>query len=416
MKLLSLLWKWMLRWRLLSAGQAYGTNPLYPSLKTKNNSKGSEAFVEKAKISAIQLFVLMVLFEIGTAQLVPLGKDAKQDAWIVILLAMLGGCLLFFIYYALYKYYPEKQLTGFIEDILGNVLGKIVVFLYILYFMYLASIVLRDFGETLLTFAYAKTPLFCANAMMILIVVYALRKGIEVVARTGELLFIIAFVLAIIFIILVIVSGFVHMSFLRPVLESGGKEVLKTAFTKTIFFPFGEIVVFTMIFPYVSKPDKLAKATLSAIIVSGTFLTLIMVMNLTVLGFDYVGRSQYPLLTVVQSIELAGFIERLDVYFLVELMIGGFFKLGLFLYAAVTGVSTLFNFKEPSQLVYPLGIVVLMSSILIASSYAEHSKEVLEWLPMYVHFPFQVLLPIILLIIAYFKNRKKNRTSKPYGA
>ncbi|MFJ7744537.1 GerAB/ArcD/ProY family transporter [Peribacillus sp. NPDC097295] len=372
--------------------------------------------MEKAKISAIQLFVLMVLFEVGTAQLVPLGKDAKQDAWIVVLLAMLGGCLLFFIYYALYKYYPEKQLTGFIEDILGNVLGKIVVFLYILYFMYLASIVLRDFGETLLTFAYAKTPLFCANAMMILIVVYALRKGIEVVARTGELLFIIAFVLAIIFIILVIVSGFVHMSFLRPVLESGGKEVLKTAFTKTIFFPFGEIVVFTMIFPYVSKPDKLMKATLSAIILSGTFLTLIMVMNLTVLGFDYVGRSQYPLLTVVQSIELAGFIERLDVYFLVELMIGGFFKLGLFLYAAVTGVSTLFNFKEPSQLVYPLGIVVLMSSILIASSYAEHSKEVIEWLPMYVHFPFQVLLPIILLIIAYFKNRKKNRTSKPYGA
>lgn len=367
--------------------------------------------MEKAKISPYQLFVLMVLFEIGTAQLVPLGKDANQDAWIVVLIAMVGGCLLFFVYYALYRYYPNKQLTEFIEDILGSFLGKIVAFLYVLYFVYLTSIVLRDFGETLLTFSYPQIPLLCANAVMILVVVYAVRKGIELLARTGELLFILAFLLGIGFIVLVIVSGLIHVSYLKPVLEMGPTEVVKTAVTKTIFFPFGEIVVFMMIFPYINKHDKLIKTSLGALIISGLFLTLTMAINLTVLGVDYINRSQYPLLTVVQSIELAGFIERLDIYFLIELMIGSFFKLGVFIYAAATGASTIFNIKETSQLVYPMGIVVLLLSVLIASSYAEHTQEAMEWLPMYIHFPFQVILPIILLIIAFLKNRnKKGRT------
>ncbi len=44
--------------------------------------------MEKAKISASQLFILMVLFELGSALLVPLAIDAKQDAWLAILLGM----------------------------------------------------------------------------------------------------------------------------------------------------------------------------------------------------------------------------------------------------------------------------------------------------------------------------------------
>ncbi|WP_182007582.1 GerAB/ArcD/ProY family transporter, partial [Priestia aryabhattai] len=70
-------------------------------------------------------------------------------------------------------------------------------FVYILYFMYDASRVLRDFGEMLLTFAYPDTPLFIANALLMLVIIYTIRKGIEVIARSGELLFIFMYVLAV---------------------------------------------------------------------------------------------------------------------------------------------------------------------------------------------------------------------------
>ncbi|MED4298816.1 GerAB/ArcD/ProY family transporter, partial [Priestia megaterium] len=56
-------------------------------------------------------------------------------------------------------------------------------FVYILYFMYDAARVLRDFGEMLLTSAYPETPLFIAHTLLMLVIIYTIRKGIEVVAR-----------------------------------------------------------------------------------------------------------------------------------------------------------------------------------------------------------------------------------------
>ncbi|MCP1493611.1 spore germination protein KB [Peribacillus frigoritolerans] len=367
--------------------------------------------MEKAKISAYQLFVLIFLFEMGSALLVPLAGEAKQAAWLVILIAMIGGFLLFFIYYGLFQYYPEQLLTEFVKNILGNFLGRIVAFLYILYFIYLSARVLRDFGDTLLTFAYPHIPLFVANAVFILVVVYTVRKGIEVLSRTGELFFVLENLLLMTFFLLIIASGMIHLNNLKPIFEISGTEMVKMAFTKTVFFPFGEIIVFLMIFPYLNEPQRLKKIGIWSLGTSGIFLAIIMAVNISVLGVDLTTRSQYPLLTLIQSIEVAGFLERLDVYFLFLLMIGGFIKICVFTYVAVTGTANVFNVKQPSRLAYPVGIVILLVSIIMASSYTEHIHEGLEAVPNYIHLPFQVIMPLLLLIIAFFKNRKKRKTS-----
>ncbi|MDF1996215.1 GerAB/ArcD/ProY family transporter [Peribacillus frigoritolerans] len=363
--------------------------------------------MEKANISGYQLFVLIFLFEMGSALLVPLAGEAKQAAWLVILIAMIGGFLLFFIYYGLFQYYPDQLLTEFVRSILGNFLGRIVAFLYILYFIYLAARVLRDFGDTLLTFAYPHIPLFVANAAFILVVVYTVRKGVEVLTRTGELFFVLENLLLMTFFLLIVASGMIHLNNLKPVIEMSVTEMVKMAFTKTIFFPFGEIISFLMIFPYLNEPKRLKKIGISSIAAAGIFLAIIMAMNIAVLGVDLTTRSQYPLLSLIQSIEVAGFLERLDVYFLFLLMIGGFIKISVFTYVAVTGTANVFNVKQPSRLAYPVGFVILLSSIIIASSFTEHMHEGLGAVPIYIHLPFQVIIPLLLLIIAFFKNRKK---------
>ncbi|MDM5307910.1 GerAB/ArcD/ProY family transporter [Peribacillus frigoritolerans] len=363
--------------------------------------------MEKANISGYQLFVLIFLFEMGSALLVPLAGEAKQAAWLVILIAMLGGFLLFFIYYGLFQYYPDQLLTEFVRSILGNFLGRIVAFLYILYFIYLAARVLRDFGDTLLTFAYPHIPLFVANAAFILVVVYTVRKGVEVLTRTGELFFVLENLLLMTFFLLIVASGMIHLNNLKPVIEMSVTGMVKMAFTKTIFFPFGEIISFLMIFPYLNEPKRLKKIGISSIAAAGIFLAIIMAMNIAVLGVDLTTRSQYPLLSLIQSIEVAGFLERLDVYFLFLLMIGGFIKISVFTYVAVTGTANVFNVKQPSRLAYPVGFVILLSSIIIASNFTEHMHEGLGAVPIYIHLPFQVIIPLLLLIIAFFKNRKK---------
>jgi len=52
--------------------------------------------MEKAKISVIQLFALMFIFDLGTALIVSYGIPARKDAWLAVILGMGGGILLFF--------------------------------------------------------------------------------------------------------------------------------------------------------------------------------------------------------------------------------------------------------------------------------------------------------------------------------
>ncbi|MFZ7944666.1 MULTISPECIES: GerAB/ArcD/ProY family transporter [Bacillaceae] len=367
--------------------------------------------MEKAKIKASQLFILVVLFEMGSAILVGLGVSAKQDAWIAMLLGLAGGLVLFLVYYQLYKYYPDLPFTSYVQKITGKWIGRLLGLLYIIYFLYCASRVLRDFGELLTTTIYFNTPLIVINSLMILTIIYGVHKGIEVIARVGELSFGIIYLMAIAGFSLILFSGIIHPEFLQPMLENGWKPVLITFIRGTITFPFGEMVVFIMLLPYINDQKKVKAACMGGMILAGINVTITAAINVATLGVDLFQRSNFPLLTTIGKIQLANFIERLDVLFVIYLVIAGYFKISLFFYAAVIGTADIFRFKNHQKLSFPIGFVILFASITIASNYAEHIQEGLRVVPVYLHWPFQIIIPFLLLIIAIFRNRKKKTTS-----
>lgn len=88
--------------------------------------------MEKAKISGSQLFTLMILFEFGSAFILPIAIDAKQDAWLSIMFGMIGGLLLFLVYYQLYRYYPDLLLVEFTQKSWEN--GLVVLFHFFTFF------------------------------------------------------------------------------------------------------------------------------------------------------------------------------------------------------------------------------------------------------------------------------------------
>ncbi|WP_342430820.1 GerAB/ArcD/ProY family transporter [Neobacillus sp. FSL H8-0543] len=363
------------------------------------------------KINAYQLFVLVVLFEMGSAILVGLGMNAKQDAWIGILMGMAGGVLLFLVYYRLFRFYPDLPLTGYAQKILGKWMGRVLSFIYIIYFIYCAARVLRDFGELLTATIYTETPLFIINSLMILTIIYGVQKGFEVIARTGEIFFIIVYLLAIAGILLITFSGLVHLEYLRPVLENGWKPIIKLVLGQTLTFPFGEMLVFTMFLPLINEPRKVKRVCLFGIILSGINIAFTSAINVATLGGELFSRSPYPLLATISKIELADFIERLDVTFMLYLVIGCFFKITLYYYAAVAGATDIFGIKDHRKIGFPIGLMILFASITIAANYTEHIREGLEVVTIYLHWPLQIFIPCLLLVIAFFRNKKKEISS-----
>ncbi|WP_216830966.1 GerAB/ArcD/ProY family transporter [Alkalihalobacterium elongatum] len=361
--------------------------------------------MENAKINAFQLFVLIVLFELGSAMVLGVGSAAEQDAWIVVLLGMSAGIILFFVYYYLYKQYPTLPLTDYLQLILGKYLGWTIGLFYVIYFLYIGTRVLRDFGDLLLSSTLPETPLFVINLLMICAIAYVLYLGIEVLARTGE--FYLLFLLFIGFVtnILIFFAGIFEIDNLLPILGGGLKPVINHTFPTVFTFPFGEMIVFTMLLPYLNQQKTAFKVAISALTFSGVVLAYSACVIIAVLGADIASRSTFPLLAAVGKIRVADFLERLDALVVVTLVIGMFFKIALFIYVGVIGIKRLFNVKNHQKLVFPIGIIILFGSLGIAGNFSEHMEEGLNLVPYYLHLPFQVYIPLVLAFLVLIRKK-----------
>ncbi|MBZ5752737.1 GerAB/ArcD/ProY family transporter [Metabacillus rhizolycopersici] len=368
--------------------------------------------MEKAKISVIQLFAMMFIYELGSALVVSYGVTAKKDAWLAILLGICGGIVLFFIYYYLFRQYPNLPLTGYARKIFGKYVGWIIGLLYVIYFLYDAARNLRDFGDLLLTSTMTETPLLALNILIVLAICYVLNLGIEVLGRTTEVFIVILILLGLTGNLFVYFSGNVELHNLQPFLENGWKPILTTAFPLLIFFPFGEMIVFTMLLPYLNRPELAKKVWLSAVISSGLILSYTTSLDIAVLGVEEVERATFPLLSTIGKVNLFEFIQRLDSLVVFTFLITMFFKISILFYVAVIGIVDLFKLKNHQQIVLPTGIILLFLSMAIASDFTEHIEEGLNIIQYPLHMPFMVIIPLFMLLVSMIRNgfKKKSRS------
>ncbi|MDC2867867.1 GerAB/ArcD/ProY family transporter [Bacillus sp. BP-3] len=368
--------------------------------------------MQNVKITGKQLFSLIVLFELGTAIVVPLGLVAKQDAWITVIIGLMGGVVLFFFYGLLSHLYPGLPLTSYTKQIFGKYIGSFISLFYILFFIYGAARDLRDGGEFLQTAMYDQTPLFALNAIMLLTIAYVLYKGLDVLARTGEIYFFIMIILGVIGILLILFSGLIEIKNIQPILGEGWLPILTAAYPRMVMFPFGETICFTMILSSLDKPQLGIKMGISAMIFSGIILCLITLIEITVLGADIAARTTFPLLTTISKVNIADFLQRLDIIVVLALIMGDFFKVAIFFYAAVIGATDLFNLKNNKGLVLSIGIMIFISSMIIASNFSQHLVQG-DFSLRSIFILFSLLLPFLLLVVAFIRKKFNLRHSSP---
>ncbi|MDR4947995.1 GerAB/ArcD/ProY family transporter [Neobacillus cucumis] len=361
--------------------------------------------MQQAKINGFQLFSVIFLFELGSAILLGMAGEAKQDAWITILLGIVSGCVLYFIFSKLNDLFPSMPLTSYIPKILGRYIGTLFACLYVGYFMYIASRVLRDFEELLIMTAYRSSSLLTIGIIMVICVMYAAYKGIEVFFRMSELCFFIILFILILLVIFEVASGIIRFNHLQPILENGWRPIFKSFFPTTLTFPFGEMVTFTMLLPFLDKQDKARKIGIIGVTISGGVLLLFTLLNILIAGADITSRSSFPILTAVGYINIADFVQRLDTVVIISMVLLGFVKITVFFFCAMIGAADVFKLKQPQKLIYPMGFIVLIASRIIASNYFEHLNEGLQVVPYYLHLPFQIMIPTILLLIAIIKRK-----------
>jgi spore germination protein KB len=358
------------------------------------------------KLSVWQFFLLIFIFETGSSVVVGVGGDAKKDAWIAILVATFIGILILLFYFYLIHKAENRNLFQMFEFGFGKWIGKFVSILYILYFFYIAARVLRDFGELMVSTIFEKTPIEFLSITMMLLIAYILSLGIEVLGRSSEI-FIPYIVLFILFVGLgVFLSEELDLSNLLPVFENGAKPILNAIFPDLIGFPFGELIAFTVLIPKVAHVKRVKIVGGLAVLLSGLLLVYSTIIQIGTLGENIRGRSNFPLLSAAREVSLLNFIERVDLLIVFIVMFGILVKVSVFFYGGLIGLEQLF--KRPyRQFVLPMALLIAFFSIVISKHFAEHIEEGIQIIPLYMHMPFQFIIPTMLLLVLIIKAIKK---------
>ncbi|MNC14791.1 Spore germination protein YndE [compost metagenome] len=356
-----------------------------------------------------EIAVCISLFEVGSTTLFLMGGEAKQDAWLAMLVGALAGLFVLLIHLGIHRQEPQLDLFLLLRRYMGKYLGTLLNLLFVGYFTYEASRNLRDFGEITVLTLLNRTPTWIIILITIIVVSNTVRYGYKVLFLMCMILLPVMLIGYALISILIPFTGLFHWGFSLPVLEHGWKPILNAAIPEIISFPFGQVVLFLVFYPHAHKGRNLNKAVIVTYILTALTLTFINQLIIFVLGPKIAVYSTLPLLETVQLIDLAEVFERMDALFTMLLFLGMGVKMAAFFNGAVIGLEKItgVGYKK-----WVLPVAIIMSGLSFLSPNYTHHIIVGRSIVLIYFFPvFQIVIPLLLLIVILIRQRKRQTTS-----
>lgn len=351
---------------------------------------------DKASIRQVEILLILDLFSTSVLVFPRIAAEvANQDAWIVVLGATFLAFFYGYIITRIAKRFPKDTFVEFSSKILSKPVG---IFLSIVFFVKLsisAALELRVFGELAKQVLLPRTPIEIIIASMLLISSYLVRKGYECRARLGEMLIFIIFTPLII--ILIFVLPDTDLSNLRPVLTTPIPQLLKGIYF--LAFTYTPIEVLLMVSPLINNPKKLGRISFTAIGFVGTMSVILTVVTIGVLGAMGTKQQIWPVMTLMQVIEVPGaFIERQDALMMIFWILSVFSFISALMYFISFIITRILKAEEQRFLVLPLVPILYLISL-----FPDNIVETFDWiifLRKYFRIIFLLPIPLILLIVA----------------
>ncbi|NLW07427.1 MAG: endospore germination permease [Clostridia bacterium] len=360
---------------------------------------------EDGRISLWQFFVLVLAFLIGSSTLImPIGQ-ARQDAWLAYLLAGVMGLIAAYFFTTLGRRFPGETPLQYTPRVLGRWLGGLFNLAYLCYSFFLAGLVLFNIAELYVEVVLPLTPPLVIVGTLTGLAAWSVRLGLEVLGRMAEFLVpLIVLGITALTALTFMTPGIVHLDFLLPVMERGPLPVLQGAY-ETFVFPFGEMVVFLVLIPFVTRPQESLKPFSAAIILATLFTAIAIVRNIVVLGVPELTRINFPSLIAVQLISVGEFLTRLEPLIIFIWTFSVFLKLAIVYYVFTLGSAQFLKLKDYRFLALPVAVLLSFFSLTLFENTFQLFQFATRAYPFFF-MPFYFIYPAVVLAVAAVRNIK----------
>lgn len=355
------------------------------------------------RLAPIEIFSLMINFLLGSAIVVGWNFETKQDVWMTILLSLGIGVGIFYFYIMLHSIGKWGNLIQIFELGFGRWLSKLLGLIYCLYFLYIAGRVLKDFSFFVAQVLFNNIPFGIISFTLLLVVSYGCFLGIEAMARSSLILCAFTGVFILILMVFGYLSPYFELSHLTPVFRTSWKQVFSSVFPTGVTFPYGELIVFTMLFPYANDKKALRKYGFISVCTTGVLLLLAGEMTLGLLNSETVNMYVFPFVKALELTSVLEFLPHIETFAVILNLIGGFIKISIFMSSGIMILAHLFPKTKPNRQIMAAAILVFLFAFTLSQNIIQHLFIGLKIVPLYLHIPLQLIIPFILVICLLIK-------------
>lgn len=328
---------------------------------------------------------------------------AGRDAWLSVIIAWLLDVLLAIVYAYMGIRFPGENFTQYSITILGKYLGRVVGAMFPIYFLMVASVLMRSISILITNMMLPKTPVEIVLLSGYMLIAYGVRKGIEVIARACQVLspiYLLSFA-----ILFTLVAPFVKINRLKPQLVEGFYPVLSGSIFILAFI--GICIMMGMVIPICNRPENGFIAKFIAVSIGSAIVCILVVLSIASFGPEQAGNMLNPGLRLAQLVKIGTTIERLEVIWFIIAIGAGIMTSVILVWAFSLGISQIIGLSTYKPIVYPATLIALVLSITSFDSSMDVSNFAFYTYP-FIGIFVGTGLEMFLFIMALFLKKRGN--------
>lgn len=347
-----------------------------------------------------------ILFFIGIAspliRLLPiqLARETGGAIWLSPFINFVVFGILIWILSSLFKKNQTESLSQVYDKVLGKPISTIVLIIYIVWIIVLASTSLRNFSERLLSSLYIYAPLQFFMIIMAVVVFFISKASIENLARLVEIsLYLFLGIILLITIFSVQNIDLYNFSLLD--LEGIKQNITSVPIIVGIF---GYFTFVMFLGDKITGKEKIKKLGIKTGILLTAFCLIIIFVTVGSFGAELVEDLTLPFFSAIKNITIFSTIERAESVFITTWILTDFVLVILFVYIICHLIKHISKTNDTKYISTPIIFIIYLLGIFIANN----SFELEEFVSIFfvrMNSILSFLIPLIVLIIG--KIRKK---------
>lgn len=290
-----------------------------------------------------------------------------RDAWLSAIFAWIFDVLLAIVYAYMGIRFPGQNFVQYSITILGEYFGRIIGIMFPLFFLMVASLLMRAISTLISAIVLPKTPIVVILCLGYIVIAYAVKKGVEVIARACEILGPVYLISLVILFIMVIPQ--VKVNRLKPQLMEGFYPIFSGSIFILTFI--GICIMMGMYIPICNRPENGFLAKFIAVSMGATMVCILVSFSVGVLGAKQAGNMVSPGLELTRMINIGDSIEHLEVIWLIVAIGAGIMTVSSLIWAFSLGISQIIGLRTHKPVIYPATLLALVISIISFDSNVE---------------------------------------------